>query len=124
MSLYYKLICFECRATTIRVSRAETRLTVYCAPYIVQFILESGSALFGDFMCDFMWFNIYFDDQECVGSIESFYYIVFISFGFREYRKVMIRKTYIGGQIAHVGSEYAKNAKFDCKYLKSICIQS
>ena len=65
-----------------------------------SFILGRGSALFGDFMCDFIYVNIYFNVIYHQNSIESLYIDVKRSFGCRKYGKVLLRKSYIGDQIA------------------------
>ena len=65
------------------------------------FILDRGSAHFGDFMRKFICVDIYFDAQSHINSIESLYIDVKRSFGCRKYVRLLLRKSYIGSQISH-----------------------
>ena len=97
--IYFSMQSFDCTSSP-RAMQVDALARVV-NKRIVGFMLESGSATFDDFMCDFIWFSIYFDAQSQVNSIESLYINVKRSFGCRKYGKVLLRKSYIADQISH-----------------------
>ena len=75
----------------------------------MQFILKSGSALFGDFMYDFIYVEMFLNKICRINFIESLYIDVKRSFRCRKYDKMLFRKLYIGSQISHFGNVKCEN---------------